>query len=215
MQDCATHKICSKWLLQSERSLSSSETNSVGSLESDITDEEFGEADIVLCREDSDLDIMPLEQRAIALDFTALFGQALRINNVPCETVSQLYTIFTGLIETKMSLPTTIQSAAGEDTHPPSSDFSQAGNGLENTQSSKGGQKRTLGDDDKESPERDDNDNRRKRPRLNGGIDARSRQKWACPFYQREPHRYCVETEFGDFRKCARSPGFDQVHRVK
>jgi hypothetical protein len=204
MRDCATHKICSKWLFQSERSLSSSETNSVGSLESDITDEEFGETDIVFCREDSDLDIMPLEQREIAPDFAALFRQALCINSVPCEKVSQLYTMFTGLIETRMSLPPTVQSAAGEDTHPPSSDVSQAGNGLVNTQPSKGGQKRTLGDDDKESPERDDNNNRRKRPRLYGGIDVRSRQKRACPFYQREPHQYCVETELGDFRKCAR-----------
>jgi len=141
--------------------------------------------------------------------------QALLINNVPYVTVCQLYTTFPNLVKSWISILPTFQSAAAKGTSPPPSNFSQVGSAPENTQSGKSGQKRSLGDDDKEPQERDDINKRRKRPKLDGEIDARSRQKWACPFYQREPHRYCIETEFGDFRKCARSPGFDQVHRVK
>jgi hypothetical protein len=36
-------------------------------------------------------------------------------------------------------------------------------------------------------------------------------RRWACPYYQREPHRYCL----GKWRLCAKSPGFSEVHRVK
>jgi hypothetical protein len=36
-------------------------------------------------------------------------------------------------------------------------------------------------------------------------------RRWACPYYQREPHRYCQ----GKWRICAKSPGFREVHRVK
>ena len=157
---------------------------------------------------------MPSDQGAIALHFTALFMQALLMNNVSGQIRSQLHTTLTILIESWVSKLPTSQSAAGEDASLPSLHISQTGSASENTQSSQGGQKRSLGDDDRESPERDDN-SRRKRPKMYGGVTAKSRPKWACPFYQREPHRYCVETEISDFRKCARSPGFDQVHRVK
>lgn len=158
---------------------------------------------------------MPSEQGAVALDFTLFFMQALFIKNVPWDIASESYTTFTALVASWMSILATSQFAAGGGTPPSSSDVSQDGSAPERTQSSNGGRKRSLGDDDKESPDQDDDNNGRKRQKLHGGIDARSRQKWACPFYQRESHRYCVETEFGDFRKCARSPGFDQVHRVK
>ena len=214
-QGYGTHTSSSSWLHQSETSISSSETNSVGSLESDVTDDEFAEADIPLCREDSDIDTILSRHGAVALDFTALFMQVLLRNDIPLDTVIQLCTIFAPLVASWMSTLATSQSAAGGGTPPLTSDFSEAGSTQTHTQPSNGGQKRTLGDDDKESPDQDDDNNRRKRQKLYGGIDAGSRQKWACPYYQREPHRYCVETEFGDFRKCARSPGFDQVHRVK
>ena len=36
-------------------------------------------------------------------------------------------------------------------------------------------------------------------------------RRWSCPYYQREPHRYCQ----GKWRLCAKSPGFREVHRVK
>ena len=36
-------------------------------------------------------------------------------------------------------------------------------------------------------------------------------RRCACPYYQREPHRYCQ----GKWRLCAKNPGFREVHRVK
>jgi hypothetical protein len=141
--------------------------------------------------------------------------QALLVSDVSWETRSPLRPIFRALVESWMSILVTIQSTVSGDTNPPSSNFSQVGSASKHKQSNKGSQKRTLDDDDHGSSDRDDNNNRRKRQKYYGGIEAKGRQKWACPFYQREPHRYCFETEFGDFRKCARSPGFDQVHRVK
>jgi len=215
MQDYATHISPSSWLLQSERSVSSSESNSVGSLESDVTDDECAEADFLLYQEDNDIDIEPLNQGQVTLDLTAMCMHALLINDLPWNAVSRLYTTFMALVDSWMSTMAIFQCAADGGTPPVPSDASQAGSAPEHTQSSNGGRKRTLGDDDKELPGQDADNNRRKRQKLHGEIDARSRQKWACPYYQREPHRYCVETEFGDFRKCARSPGFDQVHRVK
>jgi hypothetical protein len=43
----------------------------------------------------------------------------------------------------------------------------------------------------------------------------RPTKRWACPFYQRNPDYYCMKREFGDYRACTRSGGFDQVHRIK
>jgi hypothetical protein len=81
-------------------------------------------------------------------------------------------------------------------------------------QSKSDSQKRRQDENGEKSPDRGDN-NPRKRQKLYGGLDMGEGPKWACPFYQREPERYCVETELSDFRKCAKSPGFPQVHRVK
>jgi hypothetical protein len=50
---------------------------------------------------------------------------------------------------------------------------------------------------------------------LQGEQSTGDRKRWACPFYRREPHLYCIATEFGDFRACAKSPGFSELHRVK
>lgn len=93
-----------------------------------------------------------------------------------------------------------------------------SGSPIEHPSSSGGGKKRPLrdgsespgdGDDDK------DGDEIRKRPKLNFQGQEDIGLRWACPYYQRSPHDYCVETEYGDYRKCAKSPGFNGVHRVK
>jgi len=60
-----------------------------------------------------------------------------------------------------------------------------------------------------------DGDGNRKRPRKSPSSPGRSGKRWACPYYLRDPHKYCVESEFGDYRKCSKSPGFGEVHRVK
>jgi hypothetical protein len=111
--------------------------------------------------------------------------------------------------------------------HPPSSSSStpprsqangSAGSSTEHTSSSGSGKKRPLRNGD-ESPEDGDDDKNgdetRKRLRLSSQSQEDIALRWACPFYQRSPHHYCVETEYGDYRKCAKSPGFSGVHRVK
>lgn len=84
----------------------------------------------------------------------------------------------------------------------------------DNANSTPRGGKRGRDDEDDESGNSGDTGPHKKQ-KHNGESNHPFRQKWACPYYQREPHRYCVETDFGDYRKCAKSPGFDQVHRVK
>lgn len=94
--------------------------------------------------------------------------------------------------------------------------FSQVEEGSKHTASSNINQKRLLDEDDKYPPDDNDDDNDpRKKQKLSEKLDEGHCQMWACPYYQREPHRYCVRTELGDFRKCAKSPGFSDVHRVK
>lgn len=93
-----------------------------------------------------------------------------------------------------------------------------AGSSTENTSSAGSGKKRPLRNGS-ESPRVGDDDQNgdeiRKRLRLSSQRQQDIALRWACPFYQRSPHHYCVETEYGDYRKCAKSPGFSGVHRVK
>jgi hypothetical protein len=61
----------------------------------------------------------------------------------------------------------------------------------------------------------DERPKKRRKRELSSYADSLTGPQWACPFYRREPYRYCVVTRFGDFRKCAKSPGFSSPHRVK
>jgi hypothetical protein len=93
--------------------------------------------------------------------------------------------------------------------------FSQSGGNSEHiAPNNSRGQKRP-GDEDDEQPPNDGDRNPRKRQNIYGILNAERRPNWACPFYQREPGRYCEKTELGDFRKCAKSPGFSELHRIK
>jgi len=85
----------------------------------------------------------------------------------------------------------------------------------QNPPSSNGGKKRTLSHGGEPPGDSDEDRGNLKRPKLHAKCQGGLVRKWACPYYQRMPHYYCVETEYGDFRKCARSPGFSEVHRVK
>jgi hypothetical protein len=57
-----------------------------------------------------------------------------------------------------------------------------------------------------------------KRPKMGAppACLAQNERGWACPFYARDPEKYCAQGEFADYRRCSRSPGFQSdVHRVK
>ncbi|KAH0559336.1 hypothetical protein GP486_004144 [Trichoglossum hirsutum] len=77
------------------------------------------------------------------------------------------------------------------------------------------GEKRRLPDGSESPGDGNEGEGNRKRLNLDSNYQGGLVRRWACPFYQRSPHRYCVQTEYGDFRKCAKSPGFREVHRVK
>jgi hypothetical protein len=120
----------------------------------------------------------------------------------------------TALFKSKVYALTAVQLASNSTSASGSFDSARYGCAPESSKSISNSKKRASRDGDGESPDTDDEGHHKKR-KLNGESNTKDRRKWACPFYQREPYRYCIETEFGDFRKCARSPGFDQVHRVK
>jgi hypothetical protein len=144
-------------------------------------------------------DIMELAQHALS--------------HLPQATISKTLAAVRALFESWASQLASSTHTANGDTSS-SFNFSQAGGNSERTTSNSRSQKRPLDEDDEEPSNNGDN-NPRKRQNLNGTLDAECRRTWACPFYQREPHRYCDITELGDFRKCAKSPGFVELHRVK
>jgi hypothetical protein len=103
-------------------------------------------------------------------------------------------------------------------TSPQSQTNGSAGSSTEHIYSSSSRKKRSLRDGNESPGDGDDDENgdeTRKRLRLSSQAQENIAPRWACPFYQRSPHHYCIETEYGDYRKCAKSPGFSGVHRVK
>lgn len=99
----------------------------------------------------------------------------------------------------------------------PSSSNSQnpLGNTPSRTNSTGSGQKRQSDDGNYSNLSGNSEQGNGKRPRNTSRPSSGSTKRWACPYYKRDPHRYCVEGDFGDYRKCSRSPGFSEVHRVK
>jgi hypothetical protein len=63
-------------------------------------------------------------------------------------------------------------------------------------------------DDDRDSLDGNQNEDIRKKR-----LKTYHAQIWACPYYKREPHRYGIQTELCDFRRCAN--GFAEIHRIK
>jgi hypothetical protein len=160
------------------------------------------------CGKHIDTHIIHWERRVILEDFIELAQQAL--GDLPRETAAKTL----GAVRTLFDSWSSQLASSADGDSSSSFNFSQVGGNSERTISTSRGQKRPLDEDDEQPPNNDDN-NPRKRQNLHGTLETESRPMWACPFYQREPHRYCDKTELGDFRKCARSPGFPEVHRVK
>lgn len=203
------------WLSQSQELLSSSpETESVNSFESDSTEE---------CSED--------EERSATVGCWSPFEgfgsknmlsmlQPLFVT-LPDEILQPLTRDLTALFDSwaaSRSIERYSHPSSSPSTPPRSQSNGSSGSSIEHPSSSGSEKKRPLrdgsespgdGDDDK------DGDEARKRLRLNSQGREDIGLRWACPYYQRSPHDYCVETEYGDYRKCAKSPGFNGVHRVK
>lgn len=135
------------------------------------------------------------------------------INQLPNEITLELSGKLVVLAEFWLGVHRAVQCPLRPSEAPQSSDFNAAGNSLRPSSSSKSGErKRAFSDGNGSSPPGDGGDDRRKRFKTRPDPQqAESNRRWACPFYQREPHRYCL----GKWRLCAKSPGFREVHRVK
>jgi hypothetical protein len=196
-------------LAHGERTNSSPGSSSVNSLESDDTEDESGEQRLQYLGKERTP--MLWERQVVSKDFIALAKRTLKHHRP--DIAAAFLNGFEAVVESWVLQHNPSEFATGDE-KTPSFNFSQSADSFHHTSSKNSGQKRKQDENGEQSPDRGDN-NPRKRQKLYGGMDMADGLKWACPFYQREPERYCVETEFGDFRKCAKSPGFSQVHRVK
>jgi hypothetical protein len=148
-------------------------------------------------------------RQAALLDLRGCFKEALDrlLRSIEQETLTVFETLFNSQLDV-------YRRAANNDV-PPSSGYIHTGTDSKGASGDAKGLKRRHGDDDKYFYDDRQDSNPNKKQRFDGGLSTTSRKMWACPYYKREPHRYCVVTELGDFRKCAKSPGFSEVHRVK
>ncbi|RDW71579.1 hypothetical protein BP6252_08142 [Coleophoma cylindrospora] len=185
------------WLLLTRGSSVSSVSDSVGSLDLNIA-------------ESSEDDELALLQASSAESFSSadlLTSFSPVFERIPIDVASKLERLLTSwFAKTEYT-----RAAASSET--PSSTDDPLHCTLRTSLSSNT-QKRGLSDNDSDFPERGDKDDRKRRKTSFIDSSDIDNKKWACPCYQKEPHRYCVETELGDWRKCAKSSGFKEVHRV-
>lgn len=138
------------------------------------------------------------------------------LDRLPHETASSLGNELLSLFGIWLGNRLPYRQAPCEDT--PSSSNSQNPQGNTPTPTnSTGSVPKRLSDDGSgySDPSGNSGDGKRKRPRNVSQTPSGPMRRWACPYYQRDPHFYCVAGDFGDYRKCSRSPGFSEVHRVK
>jgi hypothetical protein len=183
----------------------SSEANSINSFEDDLTE---------YSHEESTLYSAGPAQDAGSEEFLAAIQPLL--NKLPAEIASSLGNELLSLFGIWLGNRLPYQQVPCDGT--PSSSNSQNPHGNTPTPTnSTGSVPKRLSDDGSgySNPSGNSGDGKRKRPRNVSQTPSRSTRKWACPYYQRDPHSYCVLGDFGDYRKCSRSPGFREVHRVK
>lgn len=193
----------SRSLLRSQEATESSEANSINSFEDDLTE---------YSHEDSTLYSAGQVPNAGAEEFLAAIQPLL--DQLPIVIASSLGNELLSLFGIWLGNRATYRQAPCDDT--PSSSNSQRP--PENTPTnSTGSVPKRLSDDGSgfSNPSGESGDGKRKRPRNVSQTPSGSTKKWACPYYQRDPHSYCVVGDFGDYRKCSKSPGFSEVHRVK
>jgi hypothetical protein len=202
LSDAQTYRCLS---VRSQDATESSEANSINSFEDDLT--EYSHEDFALYSTEQAHD-------AGSEEFLATIQPLL--NRLPAEIASSLgnellslFGIWLGDRGSHQQAPCDVTPSSSNLQRPP-------GNTPTPTNSTSSVPKR-LSDDGSgySDPSGNGEDGKRKRPRNVSQTPSGSTRKWACPYYQRDPHSYCVIGDFGDYRKCSRSPGFSEVHRVK
>jgi hypothetical protein len=150
------------------------------------------------------------EEFALYSDFIS--GVRPLFDQIPDELSIELSRRLAFLFDSWLSSHIPLQCPAQPSGPPTTSNCNTGNSNLNQTRPVVNGQKRASSDGNGSSPPGDNSDGNRKRPRTKAEPPSgSSRRGWACPYYQREPHRYCI----GEWRLCAKSPGFSQVHRVK
>jgi len=191
--------------LGSQEITEASEANSVNSFEDDLTEYSHGDSAIYSAEQ---------VQNAGSEEFLVAIQPLL--DRLPVEIASSLGNELLSLFGIWLGSRAPYHQTPCDGT--PSSSTSQ--NPQRNTHTptnSTGSVQKRLSDDGSgySDPSGNSGDGKRKRPRNVSQTPSGSTRKWACPYYQRDPHSYCVVGDFGDYRKCSRSPGFSEVHRVK
>jgi hypothetical protein len=194
------------WLLETQRSSSSSDTDSIHSFESETTNDELNTPQQHYIGEDTAY-ITPIE---------LIDPVRYHLGHLPSKISGQLLPSLTALLWSYRDRLAAVQAvqAVADGAISSGSYRPQGGSGSENSKSNFNNKKRGFEEGDDNSSHIGDKDHSKRR-KSNEASSLQGRRGWACPYYQREPHNYCVQTGFGDFRKCARSPGFKEVHRVK
>jgi hypothetical protein len=145
---------------------------------------------------------------------------------LPMELASQVFNRVESLFNSWSENETVAQHAHGPSAHNPSSSHSSSASPQSQSQLSSNQTTNPTSvscgkhflDSTNSSSKRGNGDgqpNKRQKQTLPSHDGSNTGPRWACPFYQREPHIYCVLTQYGDWRKCAKSPGFQDPHRVK
>ncbi len=185
--------------------MESSEANSINSFEDDLTEHSHDDSAFLSTGQAQD---------AGSEELLAAIQPLL--DKLPCENASSLGNELLSLFGIWLGNRPPYQQVLCDGTPSSSNSQNPHGNTLTPTNST-GSVPKRLSDDGSgySNPSDNSGDGKRKRPRNISQTTLEPMRRWACPYYQRDPHFYCVAGDFGDYRKCSRSPGFSEVHRVK
>ena len=197
--------MCRSLFVRSQMTTETSEANSINSFEDDFT--EYSHEDSLF---------HPPGQAQDAGSEELLLAIQPLLDQLPSEAASSLSNELLSLFGIWLGNRPPYQQVPCDGT--PCSSNSQHPHGNTPTPTnSTGSVPKRLSDDGSgySDPSGNSGDGKRKKLRNVSQTPSGSMRRWACPYYQRDPHFYCVAGDFGDYRKCSRSPGFSEVHRVK
>ena len=196
----------SSWLMTSQTSIDSMENSSINSFEDDLTEDS------------DDMHSDPASPADNAIFWAPeAFVNALKpqLDRLPAELASTIRSEVSSLFETWLLTYLPIQNAShsGIPSSPESKDTPER---LPNEIRDNGNKRKRSSEERRDgSPGENGDDGGQKRMRKFSSPPKSVVGRWACPYYQKDPHHYCMEGAFADYRKCSKSPGFAEVHRVK
>lgn len=146
------------------------------------------------------------EQHFKPQDLVDLCQSAL--STVPSETATILVATLRELFQLWMDKIKSLANLTNVDSTGSSFTINETQHGGNRQSRSSAKRRATSHESDNESSTEDRGRPPAKKKQLGSGKSAAKSKKWACPFYQRDHHRYYKEN-------CAYYPGFENVSRVK